>query len=119
MIFRGKRRAVLAVVILAGTLAAGAVMAGPAGATQSGPSTSTHPTLAVFNNQLNGMWKGTGVDPGLYWATSDGASWSVQQQIGNVGTSEGPALAPFNRQLHGVWKGSGSRPALYWASTLV
>ena len=62
------------------------------------------------------MWKGTGLDTGLYWSSSDGSTWAPQQQILNVGSSEGPALAALNQRLYGIWKGSGSDSGVYWAS---
>ena len=73
--------------------------------------------MAVLNGQLFAMWKGTGLDAGLYWSSSDGNTWTGQQQIGSVGSSEGPGLAAFNGRLYGVWKGSQNDPALYWASS--
>ena len=63
------------------------------------------------------MWKGAALDEGLYWASSDGSTWTSQQLIGNHGTSAAPALAAFNGQLYGMWKGSFDDSGVYWASS--
>ena len=73
----------------------------------SGSGTSAGPALAALNGQLYALWKGTGLDTGLYWASSNGTTWSSQHEIYNVGTSAGPALAAFNGQLYAMWKGTG------------
>jgi len=83
----------------------------------SGSGTSADPIMAVLNGQLFAMWKGTGLDTGLYWSSSNGTTWTGQQQIGNVGSSEGPGLAAFNGRLYAMWKGSFDDSGVYWASS--
>jgi hypothetical protein len=37
-------------------------------------------------------WKGQSNDPGIYYSTYDGSSWSAQQRVEGIGTSAAPSL---------------------------
>jgi hypothetical protein len=81
--------------------------------------TSTGPAATSFNGRLYFVWKGQGGDQRLYWASSDGTSWTAQQPF--VGsTTDRPALAVHNGRLYAAWKGMVTNgiddPAIHWAS---
>ena len=99
---------------------------GPISPTANLKSTSTphtRPTLTAFLhpfepkiNALYMVWKGTGGDQTIYWANSDGSSWSAQQYIPAIASSNAPSLAVFQNRPYIVWKGIEGDQKIYWAS---
>jgi hypothetical protein len=61
-------------------------------------------------------WKGQSNDPGIYYSTYDGSSWSVQQRVEGVGTSAGPSLTVFNGNMFMAWKGQSNDPGIYYST---
>jgi hypothetical protein len=69
------------------------------------------------------VWKGINGDQGLYFANYDGAHWSPQTNIHNVGSSHTPALANYPVMGNGVfasglfmaWKGVSGDQGLYFS----
>jgi hypothetical protein len=96
---------------------------------------SSHgPSLAVVSQpQFGGAgtqtlymaWKGTEGDSSLWFSQStDGKSWTQQQNIPGVGSSDGPCLATFHpasrdgyprEGLFMAWKGVEDDHNIYWA----
>ena len=99
---------------------------GPISPTANLKSTSTphtRPTLTAFLhpfepkiNALYMVWKGTGGDQTIYWANSDGSSWSAQQYIPAIASSNAPSLAVFQNRPYIVWKGIEGDQTIYWAN---
>jgi hypothetical protein len=85
-------------------------------------NTSTAPGVAVFGNSLYMLYKGAGLDSGVYIATSpgndvsDGNSWTEKRLVDPaINTSAAPAVAPFGGALYLFYKGAGGDANIYVA----
>lgn len=93
---------------------------GPGGG--PGPWSAGAPALAVFQNKLYCVHRGSGDNQELWWFTFDGNNWSTDQRIPGVGSvygpwsASGPGLAVFQNKLYCVHRGSGDNQYLWWFS---
>lgn len=69
-----------------------------------------------FRGKLYAVWKGSGRDAGLSYASFDGAKWSAPTRIPNVASSAAPSLAVFNSKLYAAWKGENTDQRLWYAA---
>lgn len=77
--------------------------------------TTNAPRYAAFNSRIWSVWKGSG-DDHVWYASSDGSSWSDQTTIPGVGTCNSPALAVHNGVLYAAWRGVGRDAGIWYAT---
>ena len=71
---------------------------------------------APFRGKLYAVWKGSGSDAGLSYASFDGAKWSAPSRIPKVASSAAPSLAIFDGKLYAAWKGENTDQRLWYAA---
>jgi hypothetical protein len=71
-------------------------------------ASSRGPSLAAFDGRLFMAWRGIVGDEHLWWATSDGQSWSDQILLGDRISDDSPVLIPFGQHLYMIWRGGNS-----------
>ena len=75
-----------------------------------------NPAISELDGKLYAVWRGSGSDQGLWYASFDGSNWSAQARIPHVASSAGPALAAFGNKLYAAWKGSNADQRIWYAS---
>jgi hypothetical protein len=87
---------------------------GGEGGTSAGPALCNSGLMRDNRHRLIGMWKGQGVDAGLYWAYFDG-NWGPYQEFHASFASSGPALAWHNFSIYAAWR-NGSDGRMFYAA---
>jgi hypothetical protein len=79
--------------------------------------TDAGPAVCACGNMLVLVWRGTGSDHNLWFATSaNGKAWSDGQQIPGAASDDGPTLAFDGTVLWMAWKGVPGDSGLYFAT---
>jgi len=82
-----------------------------------GVGTDAGPAVCACGGKLVMVWRGTGSDHNLWFATStDGTSWTPQQTIPGAASDDGPSLAFDGAVLWMAWKGIPGDHGLYYTT---
>src|ERR1017187_10354271 len=80
------------------------------------PANSVGPATSWFNGKLYALWKDSGNDGELSYASFDGSTWSAPARIPKVASSAAPSLATFQNKLYAAWKGKGADQRIWFAA---
>ncbi|WP_270938305.1 matrixin family metalloprotease [Falsiroseomonas oryzae] len=83
--------------------------------TSGGPSIAAHTSPRLGPTAMM-AWQGVPGDSAIYTSVLDGAQWTPQDRVPDVGTSARPALVEFNGQMVMAWKGVDGDSAIYWST---